>query len=94
MVGEIEVATAGQHATIVFLSDYILFRFPSLKSARVITGQPLPNLAVAGKLLALSEIALKAQIGDRKPVELFPKPSWLVRILSPAIRSMLGHIET
>ena len=91
MVGEIEVVTADQHATIEFLSDHILFRFPDLKSARVITGQPMPNLKVAGKLLAFSEIVLEAQIGNRKPVELFPKPSWLVKTLSPAIRNMLGH---
>lgn len=89
MVGELNVAIADHKATIEFLSEQILFRFSDYKTARAIVIRPLPSLRPIGKLLSFSEIVLKAQVGKRKPIELFPQPSWIVRWLSPAIREMV-----
>ncbi len=93
MVGELDVAIADQKATIEFLSDHALFRFADYKTARTVVGQPMPSLGPIAKLLQWSEIGLKAQIGKRKPIELFPQPSWMVRWLSPAVREMIGVKE-
>ncbi len=90
MVGELDVAIADHKATIEFLSEQILFRFPDYKTALAIVNRPLPSLRALGKLLSFSEIALKAQVGKRRSFELFPQPSWIVRWLSPAIREMVG----
>lgn len=89
MVGELDVAIAGHRATIVFLSEQILFRFVDYKTARAIVNRPLPSLRPLGKLLSFSEIELKAQVGNRKPIELFPQPNWIVRWLSPTIRQLV-----
>ena len=89
MVGELHVAIADQTATIEFLRDRILFHFADYATARVIVKRPLPSLAPLARLLSLSAIGLQAQIGNRKPIELFPRPSWIVRLLSPAVREMV-----
>ena len=93
MVGELDVAIADQKATIEFLSDHVLFRFANYKTARAVVGQPMPSLGPIGKLLKWSEFGLKAQVGKRKPIELFPQPSWIVCWLSPAVREMIGVKE-
>ena len=90
MVGEIDVAIADQKATIEFLSDHVLFRFSDFRTARSIMSNPMPNLRQIGKLLSFGQIDLKAQIGSRKVIELYPRPNWVVKWFSPAIRSMLG----
>ena len=89
MVGVLDVAIADQKAKIEFLENHILFRFADYSTARAIMSQPMPSLDLIGRLLAFSEIGLKAKVGKRKPVELFPKPSWVVRWLSPAVRDMI-----
>ena len=93
MVGELDVEIADQKATIEFLNDHVLFRFADYKTARAVVGRPLPSLVRIGRLLTWSEIGLKAQIGRRKPIELFPEPGWIVRWLSPAVREMTGDKE-
>ena len=88
MVGELDVAIAGHQATIEFLGEQILFRFPNYRSARAVGTCPLPSRALA-RLLLSNEIVLRAQIGHRAPFELFPRPNWFVRWFSPAIRRMV-----
>ena len=90
MVGERDVAIAGQTATIEFLQDRILFHFADYATARAIVNRPLLSLARIGGLLSFCEIGLQAKVGKRKPVELFPQPRWIVRLLSPAIREMVS----
>ena len=89
MVGGMDLETAGQNLTVKFLGEEILLCFGDLKAAREIIGQPMPSLRLIGKLLSFSELRLKAKVGERKPIELFPEPSWVVRLLSPAIREMV-----
>jgi hypothetical protein len=89
MVGELDVAIADQNATIEFLGDQILFHFQDYATARAVTTRPLPSLSLVGNLLSFGELRLRAQIGKRKPIELFPQASWIVRMLSPAIREMV-----
>lgn len=88
MVGELDVAIADQKATVVFQNDQIVFCFSDFKTVRRFVNRPLPNLRPVGKLLAFTEIALKLQVGKRKPIALFPRPNWVVRWLSRAIREM------
>ena len=88
MVGELEVAIAGHSATFHFLNDHILLSIGNYTTARAILKTPMPDLSLAGKLLSFSEIALLSRVGKRKPFELFPQPSWIVRLLSPAVRGM------
>ena len=94
MVGELDVAIADQNATIEFLGDQILFHFQDYATARAVTNRPFPSLALVGKLLSIGELRLQAQIGKRKPIELFPQASWIVRLLSPAIREMMRSART
>jgi hypothetical protein len=93
MVGELELAIADQTATIEFVSDHVLVRFADYKTARTMVSKPMPSLNLVGQLLGFSNIGLKAQVGSRKPIELFPQPSWLVRWLSPTIREMVYAAE-
>ena len=89
MVGEVNVAIAGQNATIQFLNDQIVLEISDYKTAWKIMKTTMPNLSLAARLLSFSEIGLMTRIGSRRPVELFPKPSWIVRLLSPSITGML-----
>ncbi len=90
MVGALRLETAGHNATIDFEEDAIVVRFYDLRSAIAMMGQPLPNLSLPGKLLKFSEIRLSVQLGTGKHLELFPKPHWIVKFLSPAVRSMIS----
>lgn len=89
MVGELDVAIAGQEATIHFLNDQVLLRFADYRSALAIVNQAMPNPKLVGKLLSFIEIGLRAQVGKRRPIELFPQPSLIVRWFSPAVREMV-----
>ncbi len=89
MAGELHVASAGQNATIEFHRDTILVRFPSYFAARKMVSNPIPHLDRFGKLLKFGEVSLRAQVGKRQPFELFPAPSWIVKLLSPSIRAMV-----
>lgn len=84
MVGEVEVTVAGQRGILFFREDRVIFHLPSFSAARVILRQPIPSLRWLHHGLSFVEIAVHAQIGNRQPVALFPKPSWIVRFLLPA----------
>lgn len=89
MVGKLDVAIAGQTAKFEFLRDRIRFHFADYATARAIVNRSLPSLAPIGRLLSFCEIGLQARIGNRKPIELFPRASWIVRLLSPAVSEMV-----
>ena len=89
MVGELHVAIADQEATILFLDDRVVLRFAGYKSALAIAKFALPSPARFGKLLSFSEIGLRAQVGKRRSIELFPSPSFIVRWLSRPVREMV-----
>jgi hypothetical protein len=89
MAGELDVTVAGHPMTIEFLGDSILLRFSDFVSSRSVMSQPLPSLRPIGQVLSTSEIVLRAKVGRWKPIELFPRSSWLIRWLSPAVREML-----
>ena len=89
MVGELDVAIADRKMTIEFLGDQIMLCFPDYASARAVMGQPLPSLSPVGKLLSFSQIGLRAKVGKRHAIELFLRPSWFTKLLSPAVREML-----
>jgi len=88
MVGELNVATAGHQATIEFRQDTIVMRFPNFRAAVAIASQPMPVGKETARLLAFVDLTLKAQIGSQRAFELYPKPSWIVRMLSPKVRAM------
>lgn len=90
MVGELDLLIAGQRASIEFLNDHAVVCFPSYASAFRVTRSPLPDLGLVGRLLKFGEIGLKARVGQKEPIELFPKPNLVVRWLSPAIRTLIG----
>jgi len=89
MVGELEVAIVDRKMTIDLLGDQILLRFPDYASVRAVMKQPFPSLGLAGKLLSFSQIGLQVEVGKRKPIELFPRPSWITKLLSSDVREML-----
>lgn len=89
MVGELNLAIADQNATVEFAGDEISLYFPDYKTAREMMRHPMPSLKLLGRLLSWSELRLKARVGERKPFELIPDPSWIVRLLSPAIREII-----
>ena len=88
MVGELDVAIAGHKATVQFSNNRILMCISDYKTARRIMKTPMPDLSLAGRLLSFSQIELLTRIGSRNPFELFPQPSWIVRLLSPTVRGM------
>jgi hypothetical protein len=93
MAGELDVAIAGQRATILFLNDDVVFRFANFFSARQISKQSVPNPGSIGRFLDAGGISLKGQIGSGKPFELFPRPSFIIRWLSPTLRNLLSEVS-
>jgi hypothetical protein len=89
MVGELQVALAGQTAVVKFFGGEILVCFDSYSSAISLLSQPLPNLSLAGRMLKFTDISLLTQLGPRRRFELFPNPNILVRWLSPKVRELI-----
>ena len=50
---------------------------------------PLPNPSLLARALRFSEQTVFVKIGSRKEVEVFPKASWFLRLLSPQLRRIL-----
>jgi hypothetical protein len=92
MAGEIVLAIAGRTAKLVFLGDHIVLSVGDYLTAVAFSRFPSPNLSRLGRLLAFSEIGLQVQVGNRKPVEIYPNPSRSARWLSPKIRELAGSI--
>ena len=88
LAGSIEATCAGQEMVIDFLRDRIVFRLPNLQSARKLRQSPTPDPVLLARLLQFSEQRVLVKIGNMKEQELFPKPSWIVRLLSPQLRRL------
>ena len=88
MVGELDIQTAGQKMVADFQGDKIVLRFDGLRSAKRIAGQPLPSTQLLGKVLSFSGHSVFAQIGDYRPIMLFPDPGWMVKWLSKPVKEM------
>ncbi|MDG2015308.1 MAG: hypothetical protein P8J33_17510, partial [Pirellulaceae bacterium] len=86
MAGEIDVTIVGHAARLMFQGDRIVLCCNDLKSTVGIMRAPTPDLKPLGKLFSFSEIAFDVQIGDRKPLEIFPEPGRLARWFSPKVR--------
>lgn len=91
MAGEIDVTIVGHVAKLMFQGDRIALCCADLRTALAILKVPTPNMKLLGKLLLFSEISLFAQVGKRKPLEIFPKPGRVARWLSPQIRDMMSN---
>ncbi len=89
MVGELDVAIADQTATISLTNEKIVFHISDFKTARALLKTRVPDWSLGGRLLRKLGAVVYVQIGQRKPVEIFPRPGWVVRLLSPAIRGLI-----
>lgn len=89
MAGELDVVLAGRRAKIEFLGDEIIFRVADYRTAMAFLQRPLPPSGIVGKILTHGQMELKARVGNRKPVRLFPDPGWILRLLSPSVRAMV-----
>ena len=90
MAGELELAVAGRTARLNFLSDHIVLQIADYRSAAALVRVPTPDLGLLGKLLNFSEMKVLAQVGKRKPIEIFPDPGRIARWLSPKVRELTG----
>ncbi len=90
MVGELNIAIAGRHATIDFLGDQVLVRFTDYRTAIAFARQQIPKTKLFGRLLAWGEFRVKAQVGDGSPVEILPNPNLILQWLSPTLRNLLA----
>lgn len=90
MAGELGLAVAGRTARLNFLSDHIVLQIADYRSAAAIMRVPTPDLGPLGKLLNFSEMRILAQVGKRKPMEIYPNPARFARWLSPKIRELNG----
>lgn len=93
MAGELELAVVGRTARLNFLSDHIVLHIADYRSAAAIMRVPTPDLGPLGKLLNFSEMKILAQVGKRKPMEIFPNPGRIARWLSPKVRELTGTSE-
>lgn len=93
MAGELEIAVVGRTARLNFLSDHIVLQIADYRSAAAIIRVPTPDLGPLGKLLNFSEMKILAQVGKRKPIDIFPKPARIARWLSPKVRELNGTDE-
>ena len=88
-VGSLDAACSGRKTSIEIGADRVLFKIADLKSVLFWREVPIPQPRLLIWMLNLAELKLYAQIGQRKPIELFPKPNWIVRWSSPAVRELL-----
>ena len=79
----------GRKAKIEFHGDEIVFRVADYRTAMAFLQRPMPPLGMVGKILTHGQMELKARVGKRKPVRLFPDPGWILRLLSPSVRAMV-----
>ncbi|MFK7768440.1 MAG: hypothetical protein AB8B55_14560 [Mariniblastus sp.] len=87
MAGEVDVASAGHNLTIEFVGGVVRFVFPTYRAALAMAGRPVSISPNFGKVLSFGEISVEAQVG-RRTFELFPNSSWVMRLISPTIRSL------
>lgn len=86
MVGSVDAVSSGHSVKVDFLENQILLRFPDYRTASKLQKKmSLEKLAAASRALNLLNQRVLAKIGRRREIEIFPQPSWIVRILSPAI---------
>lgn len=79
----------GRKAKIEFHGDEIVFRVADYRTAMAFLQRPLALPDMVGKLLTHGQMELKARVGNRNPIRLFPDPGWILRLLSPSIRAMV-----
>ena len=89
LVGSIDATCADHAAVIDFKGDHVLIRFPNYRAAGKMQQTVLPNPVLLARVLRFSEQAVFIKIGSRKEIEVFPKPSWIIRVLSPQLRRFL-----
>lgn len=87
MVGSVDAASSGHQVVIDFREDRMVFRFPDYRTANKLQSDiPLPQVQGTAKVLAGLNQSVYAKIGKRREIQIFPQPSWIVRLLSPAVR--------
>jgi hypothetical protein len=88
MVGSLEATSSGHKTNVKFLENKILFHFPKLGDvSRLQQILPAGNVSIIPGALRALDQSVFVKIGGRKPFEVFPQPSWIVRLLSPSLRS-------
>lgn len=89
MVGELTLATTNQSIKIELSGETIRLILADFSTAWGVSKQPLMNVSTLRQLLSSAGLTLQLQVGGRKPIELFPKPSWILRLLSPLVRELV-----
>ena len=72
-----------------FERDRIVLIFPNFRAAGKMQQVVLPKPELLGRILRFSEQNVFAKVGSRKEFEIFPKPSWIIRVLSPQLRKIV-----
>lgn len=93
MVGELNVAIAGQPATLEFAGDLIRLHLKDYQSAWRVHRTPFPDVSGWGRWLAKSGFQLQLRIGRSKSLELFPNPHWALRLSSPVARALSADVH-
>lgn len=88
MAGHLDVVVGGRKGMLWFREDHVVLQVADYRSALGLLKLAMPVLDPVGKLLSFSQIGLRVAAGQRRPVELFPRPSWVVRRLVPAVRRL------
>lgn len=73
--------------------EEVKIAFPSLREMRFFGRSNAIHLRHVKNLLKRNPITLRVSIGNRKPFEVYPAPSWLIRLLSPQVRQLLQTEE-
>ena len=89
LVGSIDATCADQKAVIDFEGDRVVLRIPSFIMAGKMQQVILPYPEVLGRVLHFSGQSVWAKVGSWKEFEVFPKPSWVIKVLSPQLRKIV-----
>ena len=89
LVGSIDATCADQTVVIDFERDRVLLRIPNFRMAGKVQQVLLPYPKVLGRVIRFSEQSVFAKVGSRKEFEIFPEPSWIIRVLSPQLRKIV-----
>lgn len=89
LVGKLNVSIAGHAATVDFSEEHGIAMRLNEKSSALSLRKLMPSIPQWMVSVGVElGIPVSLQLGNWKPVELLPQPSWVVRLLYPQLKAV------
>lgn len=88
LAGELDWEVAGRSSTVTCKGQSIVFSVAQVQDLRRLSRGIIPEVSLLGEMFERSGLKICVQTGWWRPIELFPNPSWLVKIMVPKLRQL------